>query len=220
MVAREQVAGTRNSRTRNALVVAEIALALVLLVGAGLLIQSFRRLQDVDPGFDPRNVLTMRLFLPESKYAESGRSRESSLNNYYSAWRRCRACKPWAQRRNCQCVAVAIPISRSKTVHSRDPNQQVTALNPAISHDYLRAMGIPLIKGRTFTEQETKETPRVVIINEAFARTHFSDENPLGKRLIIDDGQPLLCEIIGVARDIKQFSLASESSPTMYMPSD
>lgn len=210
--------GTRHSRTRSALVVAEIALALVLLVGAGLLIQSFRRLQEVDLGFDPRNVLTMRLFLPESKYSTAGQS-QLFLDQVLQRV----AALPGVQAVG---TTTQLPMRGGGdtyfTIEGRpfkNPNQRVTAFNPEISHDYLRAMGIPLIKGRTFTGQETKETPRVVIINEAFARTHFPNEDPLGKRLIIDDGQPLPCEIIGVARDIKQFSLASQSSPTMYMPS-
>jgi putative ABC transport system permease protein len=209
--------GTRNSRTRGVLVVAEIALALVLLVGAGLLIQSFRRLQDVDPGFDPRNVLTMRLYLPESKYGEPGRPRiffEQLLQRVGAL--------PGVQAVG---TTTHLPMRGGGDTYFKiegrpfsGTDQQITALNPAISHDYLRAQGIPLVKGRAFTEQETKETPRVTIINENFARTYFPNEDPLGKRLIIDDGQPLPCEIIGVARDIKQFSLAAESTPTMYMP--
>ncbi|MBS1791410.1 MAG: ABC transporter permease [Acidobacteria bacterium] len=208
----------RNMRTRGGLVVAEIALALILLVGAGLLVQSFWRLQDVDPGFNPRNVLTMRMFLPESKYAEEGRSRaffEQVLQRV--------AALPGVQAVG---TTTQLPMRGGGDTYFKiegrpfqGANQQVTALNPTASHDYFRAMGIPLLKGRAFTEQETKETAKVVIINESFARTYFSDEDPLGKRLIIDDGQPLTCEIIGVARDIKQFSLASQSSPTMYMPS-
>lgn len=207
----------RNTRTRSGLVVAEIALALILLVGAGLLIQSFWRLQDVDPGFNPRNVLTMRMFLPESKYADEGRSRvffEQVLQRV--------AALPGVQAVG---TTTQLPMRGGGDTYFKiegrtfpGPNQQVTALNPAISHDYFRAMGIPLLKGRAFTEQETKETAKVVIINESFARTYFPDEDPLGKRLIIDDGQPLTCEIIGVTRDIKQFSLAGQFNPTMYMP--
>jgi putative ABC transport system permease protein len=100
-----------------------------------------------------------------------------------------------------------------------DPNQQVTALNPAISHDYFNAMGISLLKGRQFTEHETREPAKTVIINESFARTYFPNEDPLGKGLIIDMGEPRTCEIIGVTRDIRQFSLEFDASPTMYLPS-
>lgn len=101
----------------------------------------------------------------------------------------------------------------------KNPQQQVTALNPEIGHDYLRAQGIPLLQGRTFTEQETKQTPQTVTINEAFAPTYIPGEDPLGKHLIIDEGQPLTCEIIGVTRNVKQISLPGEFIPTMYLPS-
>ncbi|HWO01798.1 MAG TPA: ABC transporter permease, partial [Blastocatellia bacterium] len=212
------VAATRNTRTRSALVVAEIALALVLLVGAALLVQSFQRLQNVDPGFDPRNVLTMRLPLSDTKYAEAGRSgaflrqvlqRVESLPGVQAAG-----------------TTTQLPMRGGSDTYFKiagrpfeNPNQQVTALDPAISRDYLRAMGIPLVSGRTFTEQETRETARTVIINEAFADTYFPGEDPLGNRLIIDEGESLVCEIVGVARDVKQFSLQMESAPMMYLPS-
>jgi putative ABC transport system permease protein len=101
----------------------------------------------------------------------------------------------------------------------KDPNQQVTALNPSISHDYLRAMGIKLVRGRRFTDQETKKPQSTVIINEAFEREYFPGEDALGKRLIIDMGESVTCEIVGITRNIKQFSLESQSPPTMYLPS-
>jgi putative ABC transport system permease protein len=101
-----------------------------------------------------------------------------------------------------------------------DLNRKVTALNPMVSHDYLRTMKIPLIKGRHFTEPETKEEKaKAVIINEAFARAYFADDEPLGKRLIIDMGEPWTCEIVGVARDTTQFALGVSAYPLMYLPS-
>src|SRR5262249_56548961 len=88
-----------------------------------------------------------------------------------------------------------------------------------VSHNYLRAMKIPLIKGRHFTEPETKEKPKTVIINEAFQRAYFADDEPLGKRLIIDMGEPWTCEIVGVARDTTQFAFDMGAFPAMYLPS-
>ena len=211
--------GMHNNRTHSLLVVTEIALALVLLVGAGLLVQSFRQLQEVDPGFDPRNTLTMRLFLPESKYGQPGQATaflEQVLERI--------AALPGVKAVG---TTTHLPMRGGGgdtyfKIEGRpfsDPNQQVTAINPGISHDYLNAMGIPLVKGRQFTDQETKGPQKTVIINEAFERTYFAGEDPLGKRLIIDMGQSATCEIIGVARDIKQFALEMESPPTMYLPS-
>jgi putative ABC transport system permease protein len=206
-------------RARNALIVVEVAIALVLLVGAGLLIKSFRRLQEVEPGFDPRNLLTMRLFLPLSKYAEPQQRQaffEQALNRIGSL--------PGVQAVG---TSTSIPTLGGGdtyfTIEGKpfpDPNRKVTALNPMVSHDFLRAMKIPLIKGRHFTEPETKEEKaKTVIINEAFARAYFADDEPLGKRLIIDMGEPWTCEIVGLARDTTQFALDVGAYPLMYLPS-
>jgi putative ABC transport system permease protein len=210
---------SRLGRARDALIVVEVAMALVLLVGAGLLIKSFRRLQEVDPGFDPRNLLTMRLFLPQSKYAEPQQRQaffEQVLRRVESL--------PGVQAVG---ASTWIPTLGGGdtyfTIEGKpfpDPNRKVTAFNPMVSHDYLRAMKIPLIKGRHFTEPETKEEKsKTVIINEAFARAYFADDEPLGKRLIVDMGEPWTCEIVGVARDTTQFAFDVGAYPMMYLPS-
>jgi putative ABC transport system permease protein len=210
---------SRMMRARNALIVVEVAMALVLLVSAGLLIKSFRRLQEVEPGFDPRNLLTMRLFLPLSKYAEP-QQRQAFFEQ---------ALKRIGSLPGVQAVGTSTSIPALGggdtyfTIEGKpfsDPNRKVTALNPMVSHDYLRAMKIPLIKGRHFTEPETKEEKaKSVIINESLARAYFADDEPLGKRLIIDMGEPWTCEIIGVARDTTQFALGVGAYPLMYLPS-
>ncbi|MBO0863355.1 MAG: FtsX-like permease family protein, partial [Chloracidobacterium sp.] len=210
---------SRLSRARNALIVIEVALALMLLIGAGLLIKSFRRLQEIDPGFDPRNLLTLRLFLPQSKYAEPQQQQaffEQVLERIESL--------PGVQAAG---TSTWIPTLGGGdtyfTIEDKpfpDPKRKVTAFNPMVSYNYLRAMKIPLIKGRHFTEPETKEEKaKTVIINEAFARAYFADDEPLGKRLIIDMGEPWTCEIVGVARDATQFALDLGASPLMYLPS-
>ena len=212
------VAGFRGNRTHGFLVVAEIAMALVLLVGAGLLIQSLRRLQNVDPGFDPSNTLTMRLFLPESKYREPGRA-SAFLDQVLERVAALPGVKAVGTTTQLPMRGGGDTYFKIEGQPFEDPNQQVTALNPEISRDYLNAIGIPLLKGRPFTDQETKEAPKVVIISESFARVYFTGEDPLGKRLIVDLGDSATCEIIGVARDIRQFSLQAQSTPTMYLPS-
>ncbi len=207
-----------HNRTHRFLVVAEMALAMVLLVGAGLLVQSFRNLRNVDPGFVPSNVLTMLLFLPESKYGESGKA-GAFVDQVLARV----AALPGVEAVG---TTLHLPFRGGGDTYFKiegrpfaDPNQQVTALNPSISHDFFNAMGISLLQGRGFTEQETKaEEKKTVIINESFARTYFPGEEPLGNRLIIDMGRPATCEIIGVTRDIKQFSLLTEPIPTMYLP--
>jgi len=207
-----------HNRTHRFLVVTEVALAMVLLVGAGLLVQSFRNLRNVDPGFVPSNVLTMLLFLPESKYGESGKA-GAFVDQVLARV----AALPGVKAVG---TTLHLPFRGGGDTYFKiegrpfaDPNQQVTALNPAISHDFFNAMGISLLQGRGFTEQETKgEEKKTVIINESFARTYFPGEEPLGNRLIIDMGRPATCEIIGVTQDIKQFSLLGEPIPTMYLP--
>jgi putative ABC transport system permease protein len=210
--------GMSHNRTHRFLVVTEMALAMVLLVGAGLLIQSFRRLQNIDPGFDPTGVLTMRLYLPESKYREAGKA-----GIFVNQMLERVAALPGVKAVG---TITYLPMRGGGDTYFKiegrpfaDPNLKVTALNPGISHDYFNAMAITLIKGRAFTEQETREpTKRTVIINESFAQTYFPDEDPLGKRLIIDMGDASTCEIIGVTEDIKQFSLETDATPTMYLP--
>jgi len=195
-----------------------MALALILLIGAGLLVQSFRLLQDVNPGFDPHNRLTMRLPLPESKYNGPGR-----VAAFTGPMLEKVAALPGVKAVG---TTTQLPMRGANDTYFKiegrpfpDPSQQVTALNPVVSQNYLNAMGIQLLKGRQFTEQETRDPAKTVIINETFAKTYFSDEDPLGKRLIIDLGEPTTCEIIGVSQDIKQFSLQFDPSPTMYLPS-
>jgi len=211
--------GSRTGRARNALIVIEVAMALVLLVGAGLLIKSFRRLQEVDPGFDPRNLLTMRLFLPQSKYAEP-QQRQAFFEQVLRRVETLPGVRAVGTSTMIPTLGGGDTYFTIEGSPFPDPDRKVTALNPMVSHDYLRAMKIPLIKGRHFTEPETKEEKaKTVIINEAFARAYFAGGSPLGKRLIIDMGEPWTCEIIGVARDTTQFALNVGAFPMMYLPS-
>jgi putative ABC transport system permease protein len=210
--------GKVSNRTHNFLIVTEMALALILLIGAGLFVQSFRRLQNVDPGFDPSGTLTMRIFLPESKYGNSGRS-AAFIDQVLERVGAIPGVKAVGTTNQLPMRGGGDTYFKIEGKPFDDPSKQVTALDPQISSNYLNAIGISLVKGRGFEDRETKGTPNTVIINEAFARSYFSDDNPLGQRLIIDIGSPVTCEIIGVARDTKQFSLEFDSTPTMYLPS-
>ncbi|MEN3334847.1 MAG: putative transport system permease protein [Blastocatellia bacterium] len=210
--------GARHNRTRSLLVVSEFALALLLLIGAGLLVKSFRQLQAVDVGFDPWHVLTMRIVLPDSKYAEP-----EQIRSFFDEVLQRTASLPGVESVG---TTTQLPLQGGGDTYFTidghppdDPNQKPLAFNPQVSHDYLKTMGIPLIKGRHFTQQEAEADATTVIINETFAQTYFADEEPIGKRLTIDMGKPLHCEIIGVARDIKLFSLASQNFSAMYLPS-
>ena len=211
-------AGTGHNRTHGLLVVAEMALALVLLVGAGLLVQSFRQLQNVEPGFDPANALTMRLFLSESRYGEPGKA-SAFVDQVLERVAALPGVKAVGTTTHLPLRGGGDTYFKIEGRPFKDANQQVTALNPAISHDFLRSMGIKLLKGRPFSEQETKAPIKTVRINEAFEHEYFPGEDALGQRLIIDMGESLTCEIVGVTQSIKQFSLESQPTPTMYLPS-
>jgi putative ABC transport system permease protein len=210
--------GARQNRVRNVLVVSEVALALMLLIGAGLLLQSFRRLQAVDPGFSPRNLLTFSTFLPQSKYAG-----EVQVGAFFGdVMERIRSL-PGVQGVG---LTTHLPMRGGGDTYFKiegrpfpDPQQKVTAINPRVSHDYFRTMRIPLLKGRYFTEKETLEPLKTVIINESFERTYFENEEAVGRRLIIDMGESYTCEIVGVASDTRQYGLDNPLVPAMYLPS-
>ena len=208
----------RQNRLRNMLVISEVALALMLLIGAGLFLQSFRRLQSVDPGFNPANLLTFSTFLPESKYPT-----EVQVGAFFgNVMERIRGL-PGVQGVG---LTTHLPMRGGGDTYFKiegkpfpDPQQKVTAINPRVSHDYFRTMGIPLLKGRYFTAKETLEPLKTVIINESFERTYFENEEAVGQRLIIDMGEAHTCEIVGVASDSRQYGLDSPLFPTMYLPS-
>jgi len=204
-------------RALGALVVAETALALTLLVGAGLLIKSFIRLQRVDPGFNPRNVLTAVMTLPPAVYPE----RNQIAPFYDQLLERVRTL-PGAQS---AAVVSTLPLSGSNAdagfvIEGRptpQPDQMPVAWLNSVSHDYFRTIGMRLIAGREFNERDNENSPKVVIISEATARRHFPNENPIGKR--IGNGRPDgWREIVGVTADVKHFGLNQDARASMFFP--
>jgi putative ABC transport system permease protein len=211
--------GMRAQRLRSSLVVLEVAMALVLLVGAGLLIRSFARLQGVDPGFNARNVLTMSVALPRSKYDND----QKRVNFFREAVAQMHAL-PGVESAG---AVNSLPFASFHSGTSVDiegrpilPVVQKLKTGVMVSDlNYFRTMQIPLKRGRLFTDQEATEMRHVVVINEAFAREHFPNEDPLGKRVTIDmkdDNQP--CEIIGIVGDSKHMNLDAEVKPMSYWP--
>jgi putative ABC transport system permease protein len=209
-------AGTAPSgrRVRSVLVVAEIALALMLLIGAGLLMKSFVRLQQVDPGFNPNNLLTLNIGLSRTAYPE----RQQIIGFYAELLEHLRPLP------GVQSIAAtsSLPLSGGGTDNSfaiegrpqPSPGQDPVAWYSQVSADYFRAMQMRLIKGREFTERDNETAPGVVIISEAMAQRYFSDEEPLGKRLRFSEKD--VREIVGVVGDTKQFGLDTDARPTMY----
>lgn len=206
---RRSSSGSRRS-LRNVLVVSEIALSLVLLIGAGLLMRSFVRLQNVNAGFDSRNVLTMELTLPQIKFPKT-----SDQNAFVQ-----QALQRIEVLPGVKSVAATINLPLVGTWgmgydvegHPNEPNQ--VADNANITPNYFRTMGIPIRQGRDFSEHDTTEETPVIIINETFARKHFANENPIGQ--IVDAGQKRV--VVGVVGDVKPRGLDLETKPQLYLP--
>ncbi len=199
---------------RGALVAAEIALSLVLLIGAGLLLRSFWRLQAVPSGFRADNVLTMRLLQTSTRF-----SQRVQLARFYEQVLERTARLPGVVAAG---LINAVPLSGSNTnfdftIDGRPPlppGQNLTADFRVSSPDYFRVLGIPLIQGRLFTAYDHTEAPPVAIINEASARRHFPGQDPLGQRIRID-GPPR--EIVGVVGNVRHESLASGTKAEIYV---
>ena len=215
---RGSTAGAHRSRLRNSLIVAETVLALVLLIGAGLLVKSFVRLQNVSPGFNPNNVLTAEISLPVVKYPGG----QPVVNFYEEAWRRVKNI-PGVQH---AAFTVMLPLSGSNTdssfiIEGQDPRAMASYPDEEIrdiTPGYFRVLQTPLLKGRFFTEADTADSPPVVIVNQAFAKKYFRNGEALGKRISRDDTKPEWMTIVGVVADIKHRSLDMEAQPEYYLP--
>lgn len=212
-------AGARGLSLRSALVVTEVALALTLLIGAGLLIRSFSRLQSVDPGFNGKNVLTLRTSLPSRRYSED----RQRIDFYRRAIQEMQALPGVESVGAVSFLPFTGPYAGTGVDFEGRPKppagqEQITGVVVA-DKNYFQAMQIPLKRGRGFTEQEATEMRHVVIVNETFVRKFFPNEEPLGKRATIfmkNDNQP--CEIIGIVGDSKHMGLDSEIEPVAYWP--
>jgi putative ABC transport system permease protein len=196
---------------RNLLVVSEIALSLVLLIGAGLLVKSFLRLQSVNAGFDPRNVLTAQVTLPRAEYPDTARQ-NAFLRQTIERLETLPGVKSVAATINLQ-LDNAWSIGYRVPGRENTPNQ--VADNAYVTPRYFRAMGIPMLKGRDFSDRDIAATAPVVIISESLARKHFHDEDPLGQRL---HTAGVNCEIIGVVADVKARGLELDAGPAIYIP--
>jgi putative ABC transport system permease protein len=208
------------SRARSALVVAEVALSLLLLVGAGLLVKSFARLQAVNPGFDPEGVVTMRVSLPGARYREPARRAE-----FYAALMEQLKAIPGVESAG---ATISLPLGGSNISVGRSfiregrpetPEESQNASYSVITPDYFRAMRVPLRQGRVFDERDQTESAKVVVVNEAFARKAFPGEDPLGKRIRIWRDEKFLREVVGVVGDTKPDALdAKDAALQMYVP--
>jgi putative ABC transport system permease protein len=216
---RDAATGGSGKRLRSLLVMAEVAISLVLLIGAGLLINSFLRLRNVDPGFRAENLLTMKIVLPEPKYREFERrsafytdlvQRVESLAGVRSA-----------------AVTTNLPLYRqgnsiSIGIEGRPdppPGQELIVVTRIISPGYFDTMSIPLLRGRQFTDQDTGTSPNVLVISETMARRFWPGEEAIGKRISagrVESPEDWI-QIVGVVKDVRQFELNADPKPQMYM---
>ncbi|MBD0373378.1 MAG: ABC transporter permease, partial [Pyrinomonadaceae bacterium] len=195
----------------------EVALSLVLLVGAGLLIKSFMRLRSVNPGFNSQNTLTASLSLSSVRY-----DKDEKILNFYE-----QLMDKVSRIPGVESIGAIIPLplgdnnlSISFTVAERPepaPGDRPVSGARIITPDYFRAMGIPVLKGRAFTREDRANAPKAIIINETFAQRFFPGEDPVGRRLHLGindiDG-----EVVGVVGDVRHAGLDKEAGPEFYVP--
>jgi putative ABC transport system permease protein len=207
----------RGNRTRAVFVVVEIALALVLLVGAGLLLRSFMHLLDVKPGFDPARTVTMRISLPGSRYGRDGASAQFFTRFFQQV-----DTLPGVTASG---AVSFLPLSGSGAATSMEikgkpkpplGQEPVTDVR-VINHDYLKAMGVPLLKGRLFNDNDQADAKGRVVINETMARMFWPGEDPIGKQIHIN-WDDLDDEIIGVVGDVKHTGLEGQVRSMTYWP--
>jgi putative ABC transport system permease protein len=209
--------GIRRNRLRRALLVTEVALAMVLLVGAGLMVQSLARLEEVNPGFDPEHLLTLQMTLAGPEYPKE----QQQAAFFHQVLARIRTLPAVTA----SAATTALPLTGENDGYSvgiegrpTGPNSHMlTADYAAVTPEYFRTLGIPLLRGRTFTEHDNEKAAPLVIVNQTFARRYFPNENPIGKRIHVgNDKHPGYSEIVGVVGDIRHNGLNTEVNPAMY----
>jgi putative ABC transport system permease protein len=219
-VGRDLGGGVSGRYVRRVLVVTEVALAVVLLVGAGLLIRSFQRLRQVDPGFRTHNLLTMRMVLPSTKYAKPEQRRV-----FYDELLRRVDELPGVESAG---MITFLPLSFSAmkfafSVEGRPAPRDMElpmAIYRVVSPEYFRAMGIPLQRGRFFDSRDTAQSPPLFIVNRRMAEHFWPGEDPTGKRLKIGplDSPGAWAVVVGVVGDVRQTGLYGQQDFELYVP--
>jgi putative ABC transport system permease protein len=209
-------AGHARSQMKNLLVVSQVALSLLLFIGAGLLLRSFVELLHADPGFDAENVLTMNLSLPTVKYAKP----EQQIAFFDEVLRRV-AELPGVRS---AATSAALPLSFKRITPVLAEGQPDVPLPQrpfidieAISPQWFQTMHVPLRAGRAFTAADNAQAPKAVIVNETFAHHFWPNQNPLGKHIVVGRW-PAPAEVVGIAADIKNKGLDQDTQAQLYLP--
>lgn len=203
------------ARTRSVLVAGEVSLTLILLIGAGLLLRSFVRLMDVDPGFKPGQVLALRFALPQFLYP----SHVNRISFYHRLLERMEANPSIDSAALTTCSPLTNEGGSSWFIREAHPAahpEDLIANNRLVSEDYFRMLGIPLREGRTFSSHDGADAPLVAVINESMARRFWPGESPVGKRFQFIS-KPWV-QIIGVVGDVHQTALDLDPAPEIYRP--
>jgi putative ABC transport system permease protein len=209
------ISGTR--WVRHALLVGEVALSLVLLAGATLLIRSFARITSVDPGFQPERVLAFRVSLPELTYPEP----HHRIAFYDRLLNQLEAQPQIASAGLTQTLPMRGDYMLSFTVEGRPtpkPGETPSANYRAVSPNFFRALGVPLLSGRLLTDRDADKAPMVALVDQAFVDRHFPGEDPLGRGIDIGNGTDGFYEIVGVVGNMRHDGLDRRPTATMYVP--
>ena len=209
--------GSRSrARLRSLLVVGQVALSLLLLIGAGLLVRSFERLVRVDPGFAADHLLTMEISLPTRKYAKPDQQiaffrdlvdRVSALPGVKSA--AISAALPLETRR----ITPLLPEGQPDVPLMQRPFIDIQTVSPG----WFSTMRVPLIAGRPFTDADIATAPKALVVNQAFARRYWPGQNPIGKHIVVGRG-PDPSEVVGVAEDVRNHGIAEDAQPQVWLP--
>ena len=209
----------RRNRMRAALVAGEMAVAMMLLIGAGLLIRSFIRLEHVTPGFEPDRILSMRIGLSNPRYKKDLKLASAGLDEILQ---RIAQVPGVVSTGSIQFPPLGglLPATGYWVAGRPTPNPSeapVTGVS-IVTPGYFPTMGIPLINGRLFTERDQEGTPQVTIVSQSLARQEFPNMNPIGQRLFVEWGRETPYQIVGVVGDVKHDGLEKEVRPTVYFP--
>jgi putative ABC transport system permease protein len=216
---RSGIGGRHSSRLRSGLIVAEVALSVVLLVGAGLMLKSFRKLIDVNPGFDPQNVVTMQVSLANARYRENP-SRVAFFKEAVEAMSRVPGVQDAAYVMG---LPLSGPGSATRFYDAAKPTPepgQFPVTDVRIAHpNYFKTMRIPLLQGRVFDEHDLRmDAPMRFIVSDTLAQRIFPGQNALGQKLVVNMGDETPGEIIGVVATVKTASLEETARPMVYYP--
>ena len=217
---RDEGRGLSGSRSRNrlrgALVIGQVALSLLLLIGAGLLVRSFARLLRTDPGFASDHILTMEVALPTEKYAKP----QQQIAFFDEALRRI-AALPGVQS---AAISAALPLETRRITPLLPEGQPDVPLMQrpfvdieAVSAQWFATLRVPLLAGRAFTDADNADAPKVVIVNQAFARRFWPGQNPIGKTIVVGRG-PAPSEVVGVAGNVHNRGIAGDPAPQVWLP--